>query len=62
MEELKSSPAEAGKKGVKMKEKKNPRKISWGPSLVLSMRRGRIFRDKKKQANKMACRKKWRCL
>ncbi|MGB9811920.1 MAG: hypothetical protein ACPLSN_09510 [Dictyoglomus turgidum] len=45
-----------------MKEKKNPRKISWGPSLVLSMRRGRIFRDKKKQANKMACRKKWRCL
>jgi hypothetical protein len=34
------------------------KKISIGPEVVLSMRRGRTFVDKKKQSHKWACRKK----
>lgn len=29
-----------------------------GPDVVLSMRRGRIFKDRKKEQNKQACRAK----
>jgi len=34
------------------------KKISVGPEVVLSMRRGRTFTDRKKQFSKWACRKK----
>jgi len=37
---------------------KKLKKISVGPEVVLSMRRGRIFTDRKKQSSKWACRKK----
>jgi len=37
---------------------KKLKKISVGPEIVLSMRRGRTFTDRKKQSSKWACRKK----
>jgi len=37
---------------------KKLKKISVGPEVVLSMRRGRTFTDRKKQSSKWACRKK----
>ena len=37
---------------------KKLKKISVGPEVVLSMRRGRIFTDRRKQSSKWACRKK----
>jgi len=37
---------------------KKLKKISVGPEVVLSMRRGRTFKDRKKQSSKWACRKK----
>ena len=37
---------------------KKIKKISIGPEVVLSMRRGRTFTDRKKQSSKWACRKK----